>query len=229
MNITITGANQGIGLSLTKLYLSQGHKVYAICRSDDNLVTLNANNNLAIINNCDVRDEQNIQSIAEYFKNIKIDLLINNAGILRDETLGALNVQSINDQFQTNALAPLLVTQSLLDSLITQPENNSTLTKVIFITSRMGSITDNTSGGRYGYRMSKVALNIAAKSMSVDLKSSNIAVGIIHPGLVGTQMIGGHGNVTPDEAAQMISSRIEGLDLNSSGTFLHANGEVLPW
>ncbi|BCE01203.1 SDR family NAD(P)-dependent oxidoreductase [Marinicellulosiphila megalodicopiae] len=148
-----------------------------------------------------------------------------NAGILRDETLGVLNVQSINDQFQTNSLAPLLVTESLLDSLMDQ----QTLSKVVFITSRMGSITDNTSGGRYGYRMSKVALNIGAKSMSVDLKDNNVAVAIIHPGLVGTDMIGGVGNLTPDEAAQSINERIDGLSLDNTGTFWHSNGEVLPW
>ncbi|MCJ8313609.1 MAG: SDR family oxidoreductase [Saccharospirillaceae bacterium] len=224
MKIIITGANRGIGLSLTNLYLKQGHQVYAICRSDNNLLSLN-NDNLEIINNCDVCDEQNIQKIADYFSDIKIDLLINNAGILRDETLGALNVKSINDQFQTNALAPLLVTQSLLDSMIDQ----TTLSKVVFITSRMGSITDNTSGGRYGYRMSKVALNIAAKSMSVDLKANNVAVAIIHPGLVGTDMIGGQGNLTPDEAAQKINKRIEGLTLDNTGTFWYSNGDVLPW
>jgi NAD(P)-dependent dehydrogenase (short-subunit alcohol dehydrogenase family) len=97
------------------------------------------------------------------------------------------------------------------------------------ITSRMGSIADNTSGGRYGYRMSKAALNIASVSLAHDLKHLGISVGIIHPGLVGTEMIGGYGDISPDQAAESIAKRIEELNLENSGTFWHSNGEILPW
>ena len=98
-----------------------------------------------------------------------------------------------------------------------------------FITSRMGSVTDNSSGGRYGYRMSKAALNIAAVSMAHDLKPKGVAVAILHPGLVGTDMIGGVGDITPDQAADRLSQRIDQLNLSNTGTFWHSNGEILPW
>lgn len=149
-------------------------------------------------------------------------LLINNAGILRDEALGSLNFETIQQQLEVNALGPLRLTELLIPNL----ENPS---KVAMITSRMGSIADNTSGGRYGYRMSKAALNIASVSLARDLKNKGVAVGIFHPGLVGTDMIGGHGDITPDEAAIRIIQRIDDLSLKNSGTFWHSNGELLPW
>jgi NAD(P)-dependent dehydrogenase (short-subunit alcohol dehydrogenase family) len=93
----------------------------------------------------------------------------------------------------------------------------------------MGSIADNSSGGRYGYRMSKCALNIASVSLAMDLEDHGIAVGIFHPGLVGTEMIGGYGDITPDQAAERLAERIESLSLSNTGMFWHSNGEVLPW
>ncbi|MGB0734130.1 MAG: SDR family NAD(P)-dependent oxidoreductase, partial [Pontibacterium sp.] len=160
--------------------------------------------------------------LASSLQGVSIDLLINNAGILRNEILGQLNQDTIRQQFEVNALAPLLVTEALKDNL-TNPA------KVALITSRMGSVEDNTSGGRYGYRMSKAALNIAGMSLSHDLKPQGVAVAILHPGLVGTEMIGGYGDITPDQAAERLSQRIADLTLENSGTFWHSNGGVLPW
>jgi NAD(P)-dependent dehydrogenase (short-subunit alcohol dehydrogenase family) len=100
---------------------------------------------------------------------------------------------------------------------------------VAFITSRMGSIADNSSGGAYGYRMSKAALNMAGKSLAEDLKSDGIAVAILHPGMVKTDMIRGHGQVEPADAAAGLLSRIEALTLATTGGFWHQNGESLPW
>jgi NAD(P)-dependent dehydrogenase (short-subunit alcohol dehydrogenase family) len=93
----------------------------------------------------------------------------------------------------------------------------------------MGSIADNSSGGRYGYRMSKAALNMAAVSLAHDLAGRNIAVAVLHPGLVGTEMIGGHGDITPEQAAQRLMTRIEELSMATSGHFYHSSGEPLPW
>lgn len=218
-NIVITGANRGIGLSLSKYYQQAGCQVYAVCRqSSAELDTTGAK----VIDGVDVSDDKAIQQLTERLEGVNIDLLINNAGILRNEVLGQIDYGSIKSQFAVNALGPLKVTEALLGQL----ENNA---KLVMITSRMGSIEDNTSGGRYGYRMSKAALNCAAMSLSRDLKPKGIAVGIVHPGLVGTDMIGGYGDVTPDQAAANIVQRIEQLNLQNSGTFWHANGEVLPW
>ncbi|WP_415891474.1 SDR family oxidoreductase [Neptuniibacter sp. PT8_73] len=217
--VVITGASRGIGLSFSALYKSKGYKVFAACRTcSPELQQLG----VEVIDTVDVATNEGLEKLKTALAGIKIDLLINNAGILRNEILGNLNVETIRDQFETNALAPLLVTETLLDSLAESA-------KVALITSRMGSITDNTSGGRYGYRMSKAALNIAGMSLARDLEPQGVAVAILHPGLVGTEMIGGVGDITPDQAAERLSQRIEELNLENTGTFWHSNGEVLPW
>lgn len=217
--VVITGANRGIGLSFSSLYSKSGNTVYAVCRSASaELKALGVN----IIEGVDVTREEGINKLVAALKGIKIDLLINNAGILRNEILGQMNTSTIRQQFETNALAPLLVTEALIG-------NFAKPAKVAVITSRMGSVADNTSGGRYGYRMSKAALNIAAVSLAHDLKPQEVSVAILHPGLVGTEMIGGVGDITPDQAAERLAQRIEALNLTNSGTFWHSNGEILPW
>ena len=217
--VVITGASRGIGQSFCRLYKARGYDVYGVCRTaSDGLKAAGVN----VIEGVDVTDAEGIVRMVEALAGIKIDLLINNAGILRDEVLGRIDQDQIRQQFETNALAPLVVTEALMDNLTGDA-------RVALITSRMGSVTDNTSGGRYGYRMSKAALNIAGMSLSHDLKPKGVAVAILHPGLVGTEMIGGYGDITPDQAAQRLSQRIEELTLENSGTFWHSNGEVLPW
>ncbi|WP_189398735.1 SDR family oxidoreductase [Arenicella chitinivorans] len=215
----ITGTNRGIGLSLTKHYLKNGWNVIAACRQPS---TELADSGATVVSGIDVTNPESLHKLTTTLASTKIDLLINNAGILRDEALGQLNFDTIEAQFAVNTLGPLRITERLLN-------NFNEHAKIAMITSRMGSIADNTSGGRYGYRMSKAALNIAAVSLAQDLKSRGIAVGIIHPGLVGTDMIGGYGDVTPDQAAANIVQRLDSLDLDNSGTFWHANGEILPW
>lgn len=217
--VVITGANRGIGFSFARLYQEQGCSVFAVCRkASSELINLGVN----VIDDVDVTSPQGLKRLVSELKDTKIDLLINNAGILRNEVLGEIDESTILQQFQTNALAPVLVTEALMSSLAKGA-------KVALITSRMGSVTDNTSGGRYGYRMSKAALNIAGVSLAHDMKPLGISVAILHPGLVGTDMIGGTGDITPDEAAERLSHRIEQLNLSNSGTFWHSNGEILPW
>ena len=221
--VVITGANRGIGLSLCKLYKKFGYKVYALCRSQSSeLKTLG----VTTIEGIDVGSADVGEKLKQHFKNIDIQLLINNAGILRNETLGSVDYASIEEQFAVNALGPLRVTEALLENI--KPGKDG-LARIALITSRMGSIEDNTSGGYYGYRMSKAALNIAGKSLAIDLKNKNIAVGIFHPGLVATDMIGGHGDISADEAAERLDKRIFALTMKNSGSFWHSNGEILPW
>ncbi len=218
-NIVITGASSGIGLSLCKHYHQLGWQVYGTCRQTSaELVNLDIN----VIENIDIAKPESIDTLRKSLSSVNIDLLINNAGVLKDEVLGLIDFDSIRYQMEVNAYGPLRVTEALQDKF-------STNAKVTMITSRMGSITDNTSGGRYGYRMSKAALNIAAVSIAHDLDHKGISVGIIHPGLVGTRMIGGYGDITPDQAASRIAQRIDELNSSNSGTFWHSNGEVLPW
>lgn len=215
----VTGANRGIGLSFCRQLVAQGYQVFAICRrSSDELSALGVN----VVDQVDVSEAGDISRIEQAVGDTPIDLVINNAGVLNNEVLGQLDYTSIEQQFQINAIGPLRVTECLLNNL-------SRGAKVALITSRMGSIADNSSGGRYGYRMSKAALNIAAVSLAKDLEPQGIAVGIYHPGLVATEMIGGHGDITPEQAAERLLQRINELDMNRSGEFYHSNGEALPW
>lgn len=138
-------------------------------------------------------------------------------------TLENLDFDSIREQFEVNALGALRVTHALLPKL--KPG-----AKIVLMTSRMGSIGDNTSGSSYGYRMSKVALAMAGKSLALDLKPRGIAVAILHPGLVQTRMTNfSSGGITPEQSVKGLLARIDQLTLENSGTFWHANGEVLPW
>ena len=219
VTVVVTGANRGIGLSLCQHYKAQGCTVYGICRTASAPLKDCADH---VIDQIDIGKATDCQRLTERLSGVQINLLINNAGILRNESLGQLDFDSIEQQFQVNALGALRVTDSLMGNL-----NDGA--KVAIMTSRMGSIADNRSGGRYGYRMSKAALNAAAKSLAIDLKPNGIAVVILHPGLVGTEMIGGQGDIGPDEAARRIAARIDELTLSNTGTFWHANGEVLPW
>ncbi|MFM8659776.1 MAG: SDR family NAD(P)-dependent oxidoreductase, partial [Cyanobium sp.] len=145
------------------------------------------------------------------------------AGILESMGLEDLDAEAIRRQFEVNALAPLLLVRALLEQL---PRG----AKVALMTSRMGSIDDNSSGGSYGYRMSKVALNIAGKSLAIDLQPRGIAVAILHPGLVRTRMIAFNPNgISPAESVRGLLARIDALTLETSGSFWHANGQMLPW
>lgn len=217
--VVITGANRGIGFAFAQRYQHMGFNVVAVCRkSSDALEALG----VEVFSGVDVTDPTSLEPLKEGLIGRNIDILINNAGILRNEVLGSLNFQTIEEQFQANSLGPLRVTEALLPNL-------SSGSKIALVTSRMGSITDNTSGGRYGYRMSKAALNIAGVSLAHDLKDRGIAVAILHPGYVQTDMVNFGGDISADTAAERLVDRIEELSIETSGTFWHSNGEVLPW
>jgi len=215
----ITGANRGIGFALTQNYLAQGWHVIAVCRTTSPELD---STKAQIIAGVDVADETTVAQLAQQLAGTKIDLLINNAGIFLHEQLGDIDYKTVTQQFLVNAQAPLQVTEALLGNL-----NDGA--KIAFITSRMGSIADNTSGGYYGYRMSKAALNAGAKSLSLDLKARGIAVAILHPGYVQTAMVNFGGDISASESAQRLSKRIAELNLQNTGGFWHSNGETLPW
>ena len=166
-------------------------------------------------------DESALDGLAATVPEQSIDILINNAGILSRGSLDDLDTAGILRQFETNALGPLRVTRALLSKLRRGA-------KIAIITSRMGSIADNTSGGYYGYRMSKAAVNIAGVSLAHDLRDREIAIALLHPGMVATEMTGSQG-IPPAQAVQGLIARIDELTLDTSGGFWHANGEPLPW
>jgi NAD(P)-dependent dehydrogenase (short-subunit alcohol dehydrogenase family) len=215
----ITGANRGIGLELADQLASSGWNVTGMCRTSSPRLDSIAQ---SVWQDIDVTEDGLEVALRDAAGEQPIDLLINCAGILTREDLEELHIGAIRKQFEVNSLGPLRTTHALLPNL----REGS---KVIVITSRMGSIADNTSGARYGYRMSKAAVNMAFVSLAHDLRPRGVAVGILHPGFVRTDMTAGRGNWNADEAAAALLEQIDALDLGTSGAFRHANGEVLPW
>ncbi len=216
----VTGANRGIGGEYCRQLQERGDTVIAVCRSVSKEL---ADLGVQVEADIEITSDSSVAELAKRLNNRHIDVLINNAGILERTPLENLDFDSIRRQFEVNALGALRVTKALLPNL----KEGS---KIIMMTSRMGSIEDNTSGGRYGYRISKVALSMAGKSLSHDLKPKGIAVGILHPGLVSTRMTGfTESGITPEQSVKGLLARIDELNLENTGTFWHSNGNVLPW
>jgi NAD(P)-dependent dehydrogenase (short-subunit alcohol dehydrogenase family) len=218
-NAIVTGANRGIGLQLCQALKERGYNVTALCRQPSDALT---DLGITVHANYDVTDGAAIDAFARTVDPRTVDLLINNAGILEGMTLDDLDLESVRRQFEVNALGPLRVTRSLLPAL-------KEGAKIALMTSRMGSIADNDSGGSYGYRMSKAALNAAGMSLARDLHARGIAVAILHPGYVKTDMTGQSGLIDADESVAGLLQRIDELNLGNTGTFWHTQGEILPW
>jgi len=218
-HVVVTGANKGIGLNFCKQYLAQGYRVSAVVRTpSEELQALD----VKIISDIDVSNADDVATLANYLHGDKIDILVNNAGIFHNETLADMDFAAIEKQISVNSIAPIRITHALLQSLGIDA-------KVAMITSCMGSIADNSSGGYIGYRMSKAALNAASVSLAHELKEKEIAVGLFHPGFVQTQMVNFAGDISPETAAERLIKRIDELNLSNTGGFWHSNGETLPW
>ena len=219
-NILVTGANRGIGLELCRQFSLRGDKVIATCRSSSKeLEKLD----VKVEQDIEILNIKSVDRLATSLKGFKIDILINNAGMLASDEIHSLNIEQLKMQFEVNALGPLVFTTKFLQNL----EKGS---KVILITSRMGSIEDNSSGSYYGYRMSKAALCMAGKSLSIDLKPAGISVALLHPGLVSTRMTNFSKNgITPEDSVKGIIQRIDSLTIKNTGKFWHTNGNELTW
>jgi len=218
-SVLITGANRGIGLELTRQLMARGDQVIAVCRNSTPALEATG---ARLIDGVDVTNAVSIDHLCEDLEDVRLDWLINNAGILVRDSLDKLNFDGMEEQFRINAMGPLRMTAALRPLL----HKGS---KVFVISSRVGSIADNDSGGYYGYRMSKAAANIAAKSLSVDLHAEGIGVFVLHPGYVATDMTGNQGPTHVTEAAQGLIARMDELGHSSTGTFWHAKGQELPW
>lgn len=217
--VCITGANRGIGLEFARQFSERGDEVVAACRTaSEGLADLG----VRVVDGVDVTDDVAVGRLVDSLNGTPVDILVNNAGLLSDESLDDLDFDRMRRQFEINSLGPLRVTAALRRNL-------GAGSKVAIVTSRMGSIEDNTSGGRYGYRMSKAAVNMAGRSLTHDLRPDGIAVVILHPGFVRTEMTGNTGLIDPPESAAGLIARIDELTLETSGGFRHANGELLPW
>jgi len=217
----VTGANRGIGLELARQLSDRGYRVIAVCRAaSPELKALG----VQVEEGIDITDRNSLEGLANRLRGTRIDLLVNNAGLLIPSSLDTIEDELDNwrAQYEVNSLGPLRVTHALLNHL-----NDGG--KVVIVSSRVGSIADNTSGGAYAYRMSKAAVNIAGVSLAHELKDREIAVGLLHPGFVRTDMTGKQGDVEPAEAAAGLVERIDQLSMATTGSFRHANGEELPW
>jgi NAD(P)-dependent dehydrogenase (short-subunit alcohol dehydrogenase family) len=218
----VIGANRGIGLALVEALCARGDRVFAVCRSDGAAAKAAG---ATLIEGIDVTLEASLQALTVALNGVRIDLLIVNSGVLARDSLDGLDaptLDAIRRQFEVNTLAPLRIVHALQGQL---PRGG----KIGLLTSRMGSISDNSSGGYYGYRLSKAALNAVGRSLAIDLAPAGIAVRLLHPGYVRTRMTAGQGDVDPALAAAGLLARLDALDLEHSGQFWHANGEHLPW
>ena len=218
-NILIVGSNRGIGLEIAKRYVQRGDSVTAVCRArGEALDTLG----VSVIDRVDVTDTKSRSALVSKLADARFDVIWLVAGILDDDNLAALEERSVRAQLETNAIAPLMLAQGLVGHIV----KGGTLA---LLTSRMGSIADNGTGGYYGYRMSKAALNAAATSLALDLAPRGVHVALLHPGFLRTAMTGGQGLIDPDESARLLLGLVDAMDASRSGRFFHADGSELPW
>jgi NAD(P)-dependent dehydrogenase (short-subunit alcohol dehydrogenase family) len=225
--VLITGANRGVGLGLVSIYAQAKMNVIACCRSPNKAIDLQSladQYENVCIETCDVTNQAHINALAQKIK-VPIDILLLNAGVYGDiEKFGDVTKENMMKTFEVNAVAPLMITQAFSEHVA-----KSELKQVVAMTSRMGSLADNSSGRRYMYRASKAGLNIIMKSLAIDLAPLGIHVTIIHPGWVKTEMGGPNALLSIEEGAQHIKSVIEKARNSEAGQFYHANGDVLPW
>ena len=218
--VLVTGANRGLGLAFARAFRARGVDVIGTAREPANAEELAALG--ATVEELEVTDDASVGSLAERLEGRPIDLLINNAGILRRDRIESYEPETVLRQFDVNALGPLRITRALLPNL-----RLADAPRIVSITSRMGSVEDNSSGGFYGYRASKAALNAIIKSLSIDLDPWPVVV--IHPGYVRTRMTGNQGDLTADEAVERMLPLIDRLEASHSGKFFHRDGHDLPW
>ena len=220
--VLISGANRGIGLCLTQQWTARGDRVIALCRNSSQALEITGAQVEAGI---DVTDGLALAALAARLGDTRIDALVCNAGIFLDDgadPLDAAGYDAMRQQFDVNALGPLRLVQAMRGRL-------GAGSKVGIVTSRMGSVADNGSGGHYGYRASKAAVNAIGKSLSVDLRAAGVAVFLLHPGYVSTDMTSHRGDTSPEQSARNLIQRLDSLTLAQTGTFWHANGAPLHW
>ena len=225
--VLITGANRGLGLEFTKQYAADGWSVLACCRHPQSALDLQAlakvNANISI-QSLDVADFAQIDALALQLKDEAIDVLINNAGVYPASSFGDTNYQAWAEGFKVNSMAPLKMTEAFVQHL-----TRGQLKKIATLSSKMGSLDDNSSGESYSYRSSKTAVNMVMKSLSIDLKPYGISVVTLHPGWVQTDMGGSNALISAHTSVSCLRKVIESLSLDSTGKFMAYDGKAIPW
>jgi NAD(P)-dependent dehydrogenase (short-subunit alcohol dehydrogenase family) len=225
--VLITGTNRGLGLELTKQYATDGWQVLACCRAPNKADALQAlakaHHNITVLP-LDVADFTQIDALAEKLKAQAVDVLINNAGVYPESSFESLNMEDWAFAFRVNSMAPFKMINAFKTHIA-----NSALKKAVTLSSKMGSIDDNSGGGSYIYRSSKTAVNMVMKSLSIDLKPLGISVVTLHPGWVQTDMGGPNGLINTQTSVNGLRIVINSLTIENSGKFIAYDGKEIAW
>ena len=229
-SVLITGANRGIGLEFARQYLADGWQVYAACRDPDSASELRrlaqaSDHNLRILA-LDVTDPETVKAAAAELDGQAIDLILNNAGVggAWGQAVGNIDYAAWAKVLDVNTMGPLRVAEAFVDHVA-----RSERKLIVTLTSGMGSIADNTSGGAFAYRSSKAAVNMVMRSLAIDLAPRGITCVVVNPGWVRTDMGGSQATLTPAESVKRLRDLIETLGPAQSGKFFNHDGREYPW
>lgn len=227
--ILVTGANRGIGLMFAEQFAADGWQVLACCRNPaaaGQLQLLSDRFPAVEVHALDVTDYEQMAALGDQLGDRPIDILLSNAGIYGSKGLsfGEVDAKEWRQVLEVNTIAPLMLVQTFVEQVAASQQK-----LVAVISSKVGSIADNSSGGSYVYRSSKTAVNQVVKSLSIDLASRDIAVISLHPGWVQTDMGGPNAEISPDESVSGLKSILQSAGLSQSGQFIEFNGDSIPW
>ena len=227
--ILITGSNRGIGLELTRQFAAEGWNVLACCRDPANagsLQQLSEQNSSIEVHALDVTDYDQLKDLSLSLKDRSIDILLSNAGIYGPKAIGFGQVEAPvwREVLEVNTIAPMMLVQAFVDQVAVSQQK-----LVAVISSKVGSIADNGSGGSYLYRSSKTAVNQVVKSLSIDLAERGISVISLHPGWVQTDMGGSNAEISTDESVSGLKAILQTAGPLRSGQFIEYNGDPIPW
>ncbi|MDF2867328.1 MAG: short-chain dehydrogenase/reductase [Gammaproteobacteria bacterium] len=227
--ILITGANRGIGLEMVKQYAGEGWQVLACCRKPNSATDLQAlakTQSQIKLYRLDVTSSEDIQRLTTELSDTPIDIILNNAGIWgpHEQHFNQLKPEAWLEVLTVNSIAPFMLTQALFNNVV-----NSQLKLVVMMSSIMGSIGENNEGSHYIYRSSKAALNMAVKSLAIDLKNQQVTVVALNPGWVKTDMGGENALLSPQESVQNLRQTLSKLQISDTGKFLNYTGVEIAW
>jgi NAD(P)-dependent dehydrogenase (short-subunit alcohol dehydrogenase family) len=226
----ITGTNRGIGLELVRQYASDGWQVFATCRDPErapDLLRLSQDSRgLVTVLPLDVSNQKQIETLSRQLGSVEIDLLFNNAGVYgpTDSEFGNSDVERWMEALRINTVAPMKIMEAFVDQVAA-----SKLRLIANMSSKMGSMADNGSGGSYIYRSTKAALNAVVVSAAHDLKARGITAVAMHPGWVRTDMGGPNGEISVEQSAAALRRILAEVNLGDSGKFFDIDGSLIPW